>query len=1047
MVVREVEPVENAGSVRGRALSPRFSVLGPLTVNLGDGAWTPVPGAKNRILLACLLLRVNQIVSVDNLARRLWGDHTPQDERRVVQTYVARLRQWLGDDGTVIQTRAAGYTIQLGPEQLDLLEFRHLLRRAGQADSPGQEAALLSRAAGLWRGAACEDVISEILHQRDVAVLSEERRQAVERRIDLDLSSGNASRTLIPELRMLTLEYPLRERHWAQLMRALHQAGRRAESLDAYRAAFVHLREELGVEPGPELRDLHQTILAGSPEPTTSAASPVTAAEAPEAAEPYPPREVPADVTGFVGRAAELDTLDQVMTRPGTTVIVGRAGVGKTTLAIHWATSASGAFPDGQLYLDLRGFDALPPLPPGQALRVLLHGLGVRPADIPAEQDAAAAMFRSRTAGRGMLIVLDNARDTRHVRPLLPGNGPSVIVTSRNQLRGLVTSGTAARIALGPLPPQEALDLLAGHVGHDRLRREPDQVRTLAALCEHLPLALRIVAERLARVPGLSAGTLVRDIERDVLAALRAGEGDPDIRHALSWSYQRLDPAARRTLRLAAVLHPGPVLEPEPLAALVQVPPGHVRRHLDLLSADHLVEQTAPERYRLPHLVRTHAAISPDERITRMDTQMDGHMLLPGDEGYDTSRSVWNAMVDRRPRVIMRCASVADVRAAVRVARERDLSVGVRCGGHSIVGHAVPDDGLMIDLTPLAAVRVDPLARRAVVQGGALLGALDTASQVYGLATTAGNVSHTGVGGLTLGGGMGWLARRYGLTCDNVTRFELVTADGELVRATPEINSELFWGLRGGGGNFGVVTEFEFALHKVGTQAFVAEHDFDAATAGQAMRAWRDLSAAAPREATFNATVADGVATLGWVWAGDPGQARHHLSALKALGEPLAVRAHEISYLDLQRREDSAEGHTFRRYWKGHYFAELTDEAIEGILLHGIGRHGVAASIQQYGGAIAEGSDSAFAHRSAAFEYVAAAKWSDPAEDETRMADARLLAANLAPHASGAYVNVLSDDDNGIGRVYDQPRMDRLRALKRAWDPGNIFRHNHNITP
>ncbi|MEV0585577.1 BTAD domain-containing putative transcriptional regulator [Nonomuraea sp. NPDC050310] len=996
----------------------------------------PVPGAKNRILLACLLLRVNQIVSVAGLARRLWGDHAPRDERRVVQTYVARLRQWLGDDGTVIQTRAGGYTIQLAADRLDLLEFRRLLREAARADSPGVEGALLSRAVGLWRGAACEDVASEILHQRDVAVLEEERRQAVERRIDLDLSSGNASHTLIPELRMLTLEHPLRERHWAQLMRALHQAGRRAESLDAYRAAFVHLREELGVEPGPELRDLHQTILAGSPAPATV-----------EAAEPYPPREVPAPVAGFVGRAAELATLDQTLTRPGVTVVVGRAGVGKTALAVRWAASASESFPDGQLYLDLRGFAALPPRLPRQALRALLHGLGVRPADIPADEEAAAALFRSRTAGRSMLIILDNARDTRHVRPLLPGTGPSVIVTSRNQMRGLVAGGAAARIALGPLPPQESLDLLARHVGHDRLRREPAQMRNLTASCEHLPLALRIVGERLARVPGLSAGTLVRDIERDGLAALRAGDGDPDIRHALSWSYERLSPAARRTLRLAAVLHPGPVLEPEPLAALVQMPPGHVRRHLDLLSADHLVEQTAPERYRLPHLVRTHAAISPDERIMPMDTRLDGQVLLPGDEGYDQARSVWNAMVDRRPRVIMRCASVADVRTAVRVARERDLTVGVRCGGHSIVGHAVPDDGLMIDLTPLASVRVDPVARRAVVQGGALLGALDTAGQVYGLATTAGNVSHTGVGGLTLGGGMGWLARRYGLTCDNVTRFEVVTADGDLVRATPEINSELFWGLRGGGGNFGVVTEFEFVLHEVGTRAFVAEHDFDAATAGAAMRAWRDLSAGAPREATFTATVADGVATLGWVWVGDPGQARHHLAALESLGRPLAVRAHEISYLDLQRREDSAEGHTFRRYWKGHYFAELTDEAIEAILLHGIGGHGVAASIQQYGGAIAEGNDSAFAHRSAAFEYVAAAKWSDPAEDETRMAAARLLAAKLAPHASGAYVNVLSDDDNGIGRVYDQPRMERLRALKRAWDPDNVFRHNHNITP
>src|ERR1700736_3501065 len=191
---------------------------------------------------------------------------------------------------------------------------------------------------------------------------------------------------------------------------------------------------------------------------------------------------------------------------------------------------------------------------------------------------------------------------------------------------------------------------------------------------------------------------------------------------------------------------------------------------------------------------------------------LDGDVLVAGDPAYDTARAVWNAMVDRQPRRIVRCRNVADVRAAVRAARDLNLEIGVRCGGHSVVGHGVPDDGLMIDLTPMGSVRVDPIQKRAWVQGGALLGALDRATQLHGLATTARNVSHTGVGGLTLGGGMGWLARQYRLSCDNVAGFEMVTAEGDIVHASQAENADLYWGLRGGGGNFGVVTEFEFRL-------------------------------------------------------------------------------------------------------------------------------------------------------------------------------------------------------------------------------------------
>ena len=427
--------------------------------------------------------------------------------------------------------------------------------------------------------------------------------------------------------------------------------------------------------------------------------------------------------------------------------------------------------------------------------------------------------------------------------------------------------------------------------------------------------------------------------------------------------------------------------------------------------------------------------------------RLDGQLLRPGDPGYDRSRLVWIAMVDRRPRMIVRCATVDDVVVAVRTARELDLEIGVRCGGHSVLGLAVPDDGLMIDLTPMAEVHVDPARRTARVQGGALLGALDAASQRHGLATTAGNVSHTGVGGLTLGGGMGWLARRYGLTCDNVIAFEMVTAEGTVCRATETENAELFWGLRGGGGNFGIVTEFVFRLHPVGTRALSVELDFPAEGGADVLAGWRDLAPSAPSQATFTANVGGGVVTVGYVWVGDPDAGRQVATQLQALGRPSAERVEDLSYLQLQIRDDSTEGHALRRYWKGHYFRELPDAVLDAVVAHD---PAISVSLQGYGGAIAEVPDdaTAFSHRDAAFEYVASARWTDPAEDDDRIALARTCAATLAPFASGAYVNALSDEgEEGVRRAYPTGKLARLTALKDAYDPDNVFHLNQNIRP
>jgi hypothetical protein len=432
-------------------------------------------------------------------------------------------------------------------------------------------------------------------------------------------------------------------------------------------------------------------------------------------------------------------------------------------------------------------------------------------------------------------------------------------------------------------------------------------------------------------------------------------------------------------------------------------------------------------------------------------THLDGRVISSRDAAYDEARSVWNAMVDHRPQLIVRCASVADVVAAVRIARERDLEIGVRCGGHNIAGLAVPEGGLMIDLRAMSAVHVDPRRRLARVQGGALLGALDRAAQRFGLATTAGNVSHTGVGGLTLGGGMGWLARRHGLACDNVVAYTIVTADGEVLRVSEGEHPDLFWGLRGGGGNFGIVTEFEFRLHPVGTRALVADLSFATTDAHSALQGWRELAALAPREATFTAAVTGDGLRLGYVWVGDPARGRRLLPALRDLGRSTAEDISELSYLELQSRDDSVQGHAVRRYWKGHYLPALPDEAIDALLSGSDAGHDApAVGLQAYGGAIADAldGDTAFSYRDTQFEYVAATSWTDPGSDPARIDAIRRCARRVEPFADGAYVNTLNDEGGGgIRRAYTPDKLARLTALKDTHDPDNVFHLNHNIVP
>ena len=452
-----------------------------------------------------------------------------------------------------------------------------------------------------------------------------------------------------------------------------------------------------------------------------------------------------------------------------------------------------------------------------------------------------------------------------------------------------------------------------------------------------------------------------------------------------------------------------------------------------------------------------------------------GEIIGPGHATYDMHRAVWNAMVDGRPALIARCTSADDVAAAVRQGRDAGLEIAVKCGGHSVLGLSVAEGGLMIDLTPMGAVRVDAARRRAWVQGGALLRSLDRSTEPHGLATTAGNVSHTGVGGLTLGGGTGWLGRQYGLSCDNVASYTVVTADGRTIRATATANPDLFWGLRGGGGNFGVVTEFEFRLHPTTGRALVVDLYFDPfdPAADAALRAWRELLAGAPRQATLTTdAITSGEApflpkrlrgrpmvTAGFAWVGEMAAARRYLEIFReALPAPVAEVIDEMSYVELQGMFDKQLLHGLRRYLAGHYLPELSDAAIDAYLARGMTAGGPepdwslvpSGGFQAHGGAIAELGDdeSAFSHRNALVEFFAGATWADAAEDTARVATARAWAATLEPFSTGTYVNVISDPgDEGVGRAYHAAQLARLADLKRTCDPDNVFHLNQNIRP
>jgi len=598
------------------AIEIQFCLLGPLMVRRGEVV-VPLPPGKQRTVLAALLLNVGQVVSLDELAEILWGTSPPPSARVTTQNYVMRLRKALGSSGTRISTQPRGYLIHADASELDVSRFQAHLDAAGAAAGhrSWQTAAAEARSGlALWRGEALADVESELLAIRDAPRLAELRMRALEIRIDADLHLGRHAE-IITGLRQLAGANPLRERLHGMLMLALYRDGRQAEALAAYQHVRDVLVEELGIEPGPDLRDLHQQILSASPALAVGRPPPPADAEPARTV----PRELPPTVPGFTGRSAELQALTQLLNRSGTqrteaiviTAIGGTPGVGKTALAVHWAHQAAGRFPDGQLYVNLRGFDPSgTPAAPDAAIRGFLDALGVPAEHIPPTTEAQAGLYRSLLADRAMLLVLDNARDEAQVRPLLPASPASlVLVTSRSQLAGLAAADGARLFTLGVLSHDEAVQLLTARIGTSRVGAEPAAVAEIATLCAHLPLALAVTAARAAARPGFPLAALADELRdaADRLDALDTGDPAASVRAVFSWSYRQLSGEAARMFRLLG-LHPGPDISVPAAASLAAADQPAARRLLRELARVHLTAEHVPGRYAFHDLLRAYAA-------------------------------------------------------------------------------------------------------------------------------------------------------------------------------------------------------------------------------------------------------------------------------------------------------------------------------------------------------------------------------------------------------------------------------------------------------
>jgi FAD/FMN-containing dehydrogenase len=464
-------------------------------------------------------------------------------------------------------------------------------------------------------------------------------------------------------------------------------------------------------------------------------------------------------------------------------------------------------------------------------------------------------------------------------------------------------------------------------------------------------------------------------------------------------------------------------------------------------------------------MVDVRAAVTP-EQVNRLRATFGGEIVMPSDDSYEEARRLWNAAHDLRPAVIVRPRSAAEVATAIRFARDHDLEIAIRSGGHSASGHSSTDGGLVIDLAGMRGVTVDAGRRRAHVNGGALLQELDTAAQAHGLVCPVGVVGHTGVAGLTLGGGMGRLQRHFGLTIDNLREVELVTAAGRVVRTSVTEEPELFWGIRGAGPNFGVVTAFEFDLQPFGGTLHRGLRIFDAAAIHDVWATLRDYAPHAPDAVALILGIGRAepaadypeelagrpIVIVSYNHSGDAALIDRDLAGLLSGPKPASTTSGSQPYLQVQTSGDEAMGWGHRSYIKGGYADDLrpgTLDALVDLAARAPGESSFSMTVQ--GGAVGRIADDAmaFTGRAARFEMSAAAEWEDGAEDARYIGWVREAMAVVEPDAVvGRYVNEVAESGpDETRRIYGDAKMDRLRALKRAWDPDNVFHRNHNIEP